>query len=128
MFSVFATVIIAIFTTIFVKYYLKFKRTKCSKINPLYDKNSEREFPYDTDFMDDVKHVPLKYQKINTDLMLKKSVDFYNFMNQRRTVRMFSKEDVPVEIIRNIIKTAGSLCTNFLSRKFSNKNSKQFFY
>lgn len=40
--------------------------------------------------------------------MLERSRAFYAFMNQRRTVRDFSDKPVPLEIIENIIKTAGT--------------------
>lgn len=40
--------------------------------------------------------------------MVKKSKEFYYAMNQRRSIRNFSKKSVPVEVINNCIKTAGT--------------------
>jgi iodotyrosine deiodinase len=42
------------------------------------------------------------------DEMLKRSEDFYEWMNQRRSVRDFSSEPVPKEVIENIILTAST--------------------
>lgn len=56
----------------------------------------------------DLKHIPLQFEKIPTDQAIKRSEEFYNLLNKRRTVRHFSKEPVPKEIIYNIIKTAGT--------------------
>jgi iodotyrosine deiodinase len=47
-------------------------------------------------------------QQFSPAEMLERSRAFYAFMNQRRTVRDFSDKPVPLEIIENIIKTAGT--------------------
>jgi len=39
--------------------------------------------------------------------MLRRSAEYYELMNRRRTVRTFSEKRVPREVIENIIKTAG---------------------
>lgn len=54
-------------------------------------------------------HVPLVYEKFPEKEMKDRAEEFFKFMNMRRTVRNFSKESVPIEIIRNIIKTAGKI-------------------
>lgn len=41
-------------------------------------------------------------------VMTERSLDFYEWMNQRRTVRDFSDRAVPAEVIKNIIKTAST--------------------
>jgi iodotyrosine deiodinase len=56
----------------------------------------------------DLKHIPLCYTKLPTDEMIRRSEEYYKLMNQRRTVRTFSSEPVPIEVIKNIIKTAGT--------------------
>ena len=59
--------------------------------------------------MQKVNFIPLKdYSPLNEDEMRKRSAEFYNFMNKRRTVRSFSVKDVPEEIIRNCLLTAGT--------------------
>jgi iodotyrosine deiodinase len=40
--------------------------------------------------------------------MQKRSLDFYNWMDKRRTVRDFSKKPVPKDVIENIILTAST--------------------
>ncbi|KAK9510072.1 hypothetical protein O3M35_004934 [Rhynocoris fuscipes] len=56
----------------------------------------------------DLKHIPLSYTKISPEESLKRTEEFFKLMSNRRTVRFFSPEPVPVEIIRNIIMTAGT--------------------
>ena len=40
--------------------------------------------------------------------MMKRSTAFYKWLNQRRTVREFSKEEFPVEVIHQIIRAAST--------------------
>lgn len=47
-------------------------------------------------------------ESYDEETMLKRSKEFYNFMNKRRTVREFSGKPVAVEVIENIIKTAST--------------------
>ncbi|CAG9855766.1 unnamed protein product [Phyllotreta striolata] len=56
----------------------------------------------------DLKHIPLEYTRFSSEESLRRAEDFYTLMNARRTIRHFSNEPVPIEIIRNIIKTAGT--------------------
>jgi len=42
------------------------------------------------------------------DEMISRSAAFYDWMNKRRTVRDFSDQPIPIEVIENIIKTASS--------------------
>ncbi|XP_063920446.1 iodotyrosine deiodinase 1 [Zophobas morio] len=53
-------------------------------------------------------HIPLNYKKFPADETLRRAKEFYELMNQRRTVRSFSSEAVPMDVIKNIIKTAGT--------------------
>ncbi len=53
--------------------------------------------------------IPLKFQKIESDAeQLKLAEEFYENLNRRRTVRDFSDESVPFEIIEKAILTAGT--------------------
>ncbi len=55
------------------------------------------------------KFITLKdYRILPEDEMIKKSEEFYNEIKKRRTVREFSGKHVPVEIINNCIKAAGT--------------------
>ncbi len=50
----------------------------------------------------------LEFTPLSEVEMLKNSKDYYDLMDQRRSVREFSDKDVPKEIMENIIKTAGT--------------------
>ena len=54
-------------------------------------------------------HIPYPWfdDRVSEDEMKKRSAEFYEKMNKRRTVRKISDEDVPLEVVENIIKTAG---------------------
>jgi iodotyrosine deiodinase len=55
------------------------------------------------------KFIPLTgYTRITEDEMIKRSHEFYNEMKKRRTVREFSADAVPGEVIDNCIKAAGT--------------------
>lgn len=60
---------------------------------------------------ENLAHVPLStYIRYPEEEMVKRSTDFYQEMNRRRTLRFYSSEPVPEEVIKNIIRTAGKLC------------------
>ena len=52
--------------------------------------------------------IPYYPHRFTHEQMLQRSKDFYNYLDLRRTVRDFSDEKFPVEIIENIIRTASS--------------------
>jgi len=55
------------------------------------------------------KHIPLKnYTKYSDNEVVEKSQLFFNKMNSRRTVRTFSSELIPVQVLKNAIKTANT--------------------
>ena len=53
-------------------------------------------------------HVLFHRKKFTPDEMLEKSRSFYKLMDTRRSIREFSTEAVPREVIENIIKTAST--------------------
>lgn len=57
----------------------------------------------------DLEHVPLEFKRLPVEDTIQRSLEFYNFMNARRTVRFFSTDPVPADVIRNIIRAAGIL-------------------
>ena len=57
---------------------------------------------------DDLPHVAYVQKRLNSEEMLAKSKDFYKLMNSRRSIRFFSPEKIPTEVIRNIVATAGT--------------------
>lgn len=69
--------------------------------------NDEPLEDYSPALPQNLEHVPLDFKKLPLSVSLERSAEFYELMNKRRTVRHFSKEKVPAELIYNIIKTAG---------------------
>jgi len=55
-------------------------------------------------------HIPYPWfdDRLTEEEMKKKSAEFYEKMNKRRTVRKISDEDIPLEVVENIIRTAGT--------------------
>ena len=52
--------------------------------------------------------IPFKSNNPDLEESLKQSKDFYNKMDERRSIRDFSDREVPKEIIENLIKTAST--------------------
>ncbi len=53
-------------------------------------------------------HIPLAFTRRTPDEMLQRAGDFYTLMERRRTVRHFSNEPVPREVIERIVRTAAT--------------------
>ncbi len=54
------------------------------------------------------KHIRYPFKKIDEKTAIKASASFYDFLNSRRSVREFSSEKIPKEIIKNILKSAST--------------------
>lgn len=54
------------------------------------------------------RHIEYKGESLSEAEVIKRSKDFYQAMDKRRSVRHFSNEEVPESVIQNIIKTAGT--------------------
>ena len=52
--------------------------------------------------------IPYTFNKRSSEEMLKSSLDYYHEMSSRRSIRHFSEESVPIEVIENLIKTAST--------------------
>ncbi|MCU0445356.1 MAG: nitroreductase family protein [Microscillaceae bacterium] len=52
--------------------------------------------------------IPYQREIFAPETVLSKSLDFYQLMNQRRTVREFSSQLIAKEVIENLIKTAST--------------------
>ncbi|UGU15628.1 nitroreductase family protein [Sinomicrobium kalidii] len=59
-------------------------------------------------FIQGHKHVAYKAQTFPEEEMLRRSREFYDWMEKRRSVRDFSGKPVPREVIENIIRTAST--------------------
>ena len=58
--------------------------------------------------MDSNKFIPFYYDPISDQLMTEKSENFRKTMDGRRSIREFSSEPIPREVIENVIMTASS--------------------
>ncbi|CAH2247573.1 jg755 [Pararge aegeria aegeria] len=82
----------------------------------IHDGGREKEHPDDEDDPDwlvpaipeDTPHIPYKPIKRPMEEILQRSIDYYELMAKRRTVRSFSTEPIPQEVLDNIVKTAGT--------------------
>ena len=85
----------------------------------------EDESVYRTIYPEDLQHVPLKtFKRYPTDVMVERSHEFYVDMNNRRTLRYFSSEEVPKEVIENLIRTAGELCKRRCTNRETEGNTR----
>ncbi|KAM4816693.1 iodotyrosine deiodinase 1 [Urocitellus parryii] len=57
---------------------------------------------------EDVEHIPFSHTRYPEKEMAKRSQEFYELLNKRRSVRFISNEQVPMEVINNVIKAAGT--------------------
>nr|XP_008005747.2 iodotyrosine deiodinase 1 isoform X2 [Chlorocebus sabaeus] len=55
-----------------------------------------------------VEHIPFPHTHYPEKEMVKRSQEFYELLNKRRSVRFISNEQVPMEVIDNVIRTAGT--------------------
>jgi len=54
------------------------------------------------------EHIPLQFERCDAAEQKRRATEFYELMRKRRTVRFFSPDPVPLEIIKLAIQTAGS--------------------
>lgn len=52
--------------------------------------------------------IPYSANRYDREMTIQKSAQFYELMDQRRSLRMFSDETIPEEVLENIIMTASS--------------------
>ncbi|XP_061284285.1 iodotyrosine deiodinase 1 isoform X1 [Bos javanicus] len=57
---------------------------------------------------EEVEHIPFSHSRYPEKEMVKRSQEFYELLNKRRSVRFISNEQVPMEVIDNVIKAAGT--------------------
>lgn len=60
------------------------------------------------DMSNNKKFITYSPQNFSEKEMIERAQQFYEFMDQRRSIRDFSDRDVPEEVIKNLIKTASS--------------------
>nr|XP_051710203.1 iodotyrosine deiodinase 1 isoform X2 [Oryctolagus cuniculus] len=57
---------------------------------------------------ENVEHIPFIHTRYSEKEMVKRSQEFYELLNKRRSIRFISNEQVPMEVIDNVIKAAGT--------------------
>ncbi|XP_021077437.1 iodotyrosine deiodinase 1 [Mus pahari] len=55
-----------------------------------------------------VEHIPFSHTRYPEQEMRMRSQEFYELLSKRRSVRFISSEQVPMEVIDNVIKAAGT--------------------
>jgi iodotyrosine deiodinase len=58
--------------------------------------------------MSDYRPVPLEFERLGAEEMRERSQAFLELMRARRSVRFFSDEPVPYELVRNAVEVAGT--------------------
>ena len=79
---------------------------KSMSLFPFVSKQQNGELPSES--KNEFLHVLFEHEKLPKDDIIIRSQLFYRFMNQRRTLRFFSQDHVPIEVIQNCILTAGT--------------------
>ncbi|NVJ87234.1 MAG: nitroreductase family protein [Algoriphagus sp.] len=54
------------------------------------------------------EHIRFPYQEIPEQEVISRSEDFYHSMSKRRTIREFDSRPIPITVLENIIRTAGT--------------------
>lgn len=67
--------------------------------------------------------IAIQYSRPSEEQSILKSKEFYNKMNARRSIREISSDPVPLEVIENIIKTAGTSYSRSSTFKVLNVNA-----
>lgn len=77
---------------------------------------SDEENDADQQSPDDEDTPPIlfEYTRPCENDSVQKSADFYRRMNQRRSVRSISSDPIPLEVIKNIVKTGGKWASSIL--------------
>lgn len=52
--------------------------------------------------------IPFHHERFSEDDMVRRSEEYFEFMNKRRSIRHFSDKNVPEELIDNIVMTAST--------------------
>ena len=52
--------------------------------------------------------IPLEFKRQDEEFMLRESLEYYQLMSRRRSIREFSEQSIPREVLENAIMTAGT--------------------
>ncbi|ROT72314.1 putative iodotyrosine dehalogenase 1 [Penaeus vannamei] len=77
-------------------------------VGDVEDEVEDKSKVVDPLFPDDLDHIPYSRPRLSPEESIKKSKEFYELMDTRRSVRFFSADPVPREVIENVVRTAGT--------------------
>ncbi|XP_011640913.1 iodotyrosine deiodinase 1 [Pogonomyrmex barbatus] len=72
------------------------------------EKVDKKLFEIEPALPSDLKHVPYQHVRKSEEELLARASEFYRIVAARRTLRFFSADPVPKEVIREIIRAAGT--------------------
>src|SRR5205085_10055564 len=58
--------------------------------------------------MDGYRPIPLEFERLSPEVQLRRSTEFLEWMQRRRSVRRFSTEPVEWELVENAVRVAGT--------------------
>ncbi|MDX1688178.1 MAG: nitroreductase family protein, partial [Candidatus Promineifilaceae bacterium] len=58
--------------------------------------------------MEEKRFIPLQFQEYPAEEMRERAAEFYAAMRSRRTVRHFSDRPVPLDVVKQCLRTAGT--------------------
>ena len=71
--------------------------------------NEDYEYPYPSpELASEHPFITYEHERLTEDVMLDRAERFYEEMNQRRSIRMFSSDPVPQKLIETAVKTAST--------------------
>ncbi|XP_006612932.1 iodotyrosine deiodinase 1 isoform X2 [Apis laboriosa] len=79
-----------------------------SNIKQLKETNQETEDSEESALPKNLKHIPYEYKRPSEMELFCQASEFYKIVTARRTIRFFSSDPVPKEVIYEIIKAAGT--------------------
>ncbi|XP_031770882.1 iodotyrosine deiodinase 1 isoform X2 [Apis florea] len=77
-------------------------------IKQLKETNQETKDSEESALPKDLKHIPYEYKRPSEMELFCQASEFYKIVTARRTIRFFSSDPVPKEVIYEIIKAAGT--------------------
>jgi hypothetical protein len=110
-----AALILGVITTEFIRFISSPKPLNYTvDVDPLQDTDEASDLPRDPldvhitgDSQAPMIPYPFFDEIPSEDEMKKKAREFFEHMNKRRTVRNISSDPVPLDVIENIVRTAG---------------------
>lgn len=76
----------------------------------------------------DLKHIPYQYVRLSEKELLARALKFYQLAAARRTLRYFSADPIPKEIIREIIRAAGILFVDSVKSENTSISNYYFYH